>query len=84
MHGQARLLGQAAVETPEHPAAAHEVEALGQQVLGQLRRSRAQAAHDRIDDGADLLLDGLPDLLGRRGSRSSAGRSSDPGPGPRP
>ena len=49
----------------QHAAAADQVDALDDEVLGQLGRRLTEALHDRVDDGADLLLDGLPHLLGR-------------------
>src|SRR5207237_760458 len=59
------LLGDAAVEAPQHAAPADEVDALDDQVLGQLGRGASEALHDRVDYGPHLLVDGPADLLGR-------------------
>ena len=67
--GDGRLLGQAAVEAPEHAAAAHQVDALDDEVLGQLGRGLAEALHHRVDDGAHLLVDGGAHLVGRQDHR---------------
>ena len=67
--GSYGLLRQALVEAPQHAAAADEVDALLDEVLGQLGRGVAEAADHRVDDGPHLLVDGLPDLLGRQDGR---------------
>ena len=63
--GMVGLLGKALVEAAQHAPAADEVDALHDQVLGQLGRRHAEALDDRVDDGAHLLLDGVAHLLGR-------------------
>src|SRR5438270_343364 len=69
VHGDGRLLGDPSVEAPQHAAAADQVDALDDEVLSQLGRRRAQALHDGVDDGADLLVDRFAYFLGRQDHR---------------
>src|SRR5581483_3010232 len=80
VYGDLGLLGDAPVEAAEHAAAADEVDALDDEVLGQLGRRRTEALHHRVDDGAHLLVDGLADLLGRQddGLRQTAHQVAAP------
>ena len=47
--------GDAQVEAAQHAAAADEVDAPHDEVLGQLGRRLAEAGDDRVDDGATLV-----------------------------
>ena len=62
--GTSVSVGDAQVEPRSMRAAADQVDALHDEVLGQLRRCLAEAGHDRVDDGGDRLVDGLAHLLG--------------------
>src|SRR5437588_2903927 len=64
-----RLLGDPVIEPAQHAAAADQVDALDDEVLGQLRRRCTEALHDRVDDGPHLLVDGLPHLFGGENDR---------------
>ncbi len=64
-----RLVLQACVEAVEEGAAPGEHDALLHDVGGQLGRCLVERDLDRVDDGGDGLLDGRPQLLGRRDDR---------------
>ena len=68
------------VEAPQHATAADQVDAVDDEVLGQLGRGLAQAGHDRVDDRGDGLVDGAPDLLGRQHHRLGQAAHQLPAP----
>ena len=69
MDGQIGLLLDATVETLQHPAPADQVDPVRDEILRELGRRAGEAGDDGVADGAHLLLDRGPHLLGDQHDR---------------
>ena len=69
VHRDLGLLGDAVVEALQHAAAADEVDALQDRSWASSGGASPRQAIDRVDDGADRLVDRLAHLLGRQDHR---------------
>jgi hypothetical protein len=69
MHGEIGLVRDAAIEAAQHAAAAHEVDAVEDEILRELRWRAREARDDCVADRAHLFLDRAPHLVGHEHDR---------------